>query len=538
MALLSPRLSSWKGPLPDLGGKLAASLLLPVPLGPFSRINIEETVRYLETLRGMMEAIFPGRHEILLAPHGERQPAFGLLLDRLIQATSGHRVFRWIRGNHPGPGAAIREAVFLSRGKKLLVGSLECHYDPSFFRKALDRLGPGCEGVVANRRLPDSEFTVPVTHLFLVYRRHLLGVLLSRFWSPLFKLDLTDNLSGAFVLKRGFALRVFNRITCPGFLYEAEMAVVAKRNRCALSDLPARFFLEKEKPRLRVYREVLSVIRWTWRFFRNVHRGEYDFLKMNGNHLTADDWGLSPAVNDGILDMVRLGHLRRVSVMAEGRFVDYRLRELKRVPGVEFGLHFNLTNPESGGMFDSPASFFWAWAKDRWVRRGGLVEKVRRSLREQLEALQKKGIQPRRLEGHHHVHTVPGLLDEVADILREFGVRRVRVPYHRSLWFGRKAPIAWLGHTVEKAAKRLQFSFDPFYYPTLGDFSSFNRLVHCLNRSVQTEVLIHPAFRDDIAQEAPSDTYRRHRVIEFNVLRLLSIELRSMHRKGAYEAKE
>lgn len=536
MALPGRTLSPWKGPLPEWKGHLGASLILPVPLDPFTPLNVEEVLRYLGTLQGMMAELFPRDHEILLVPYGERRPAFGSLLSRMAAATQGQRPVRWLKSLHPGLGSAVREAVFISRGRKILVANLECHYGLSFFRQALGRLHRGQPAVLANRRLPDSEFTVPVTLLSLVYRRHLLGVALSRIWSFLFSLPLTDNLSGAFVMDRSFALRVFNRITCPWFLYEAEMAIVAKTNGLTLGDLSAGFFLEREKPRLRVYAEILKVVHWTWKFFLQVRRGEYDFLRLNGNHLTADDWGMSPGVNEGILEMARLGHLRRVSVMAGGKYLGYRLKELKKIPGIEFGLHFNLTHPESGGAFPSLVSFLWAWAKGRLTGDRNIVNRVRQALEEQVAQLREKGIHPKRLEGHHHVHAVQGLLGEISDILRASGIRNVRVPYHPSLWLSFKAPLAWFGKTVQGAVQNLRFSSIPFYYPTQKDFSSFNRLVRCLNRTNRSEIIIHPASRNDIARESPSDSYRQHRVREFDLLRLLALETSLYPRKGARHA--
>ena len=314
------------------------------------------------------------------------------------------------------------------------------------------------------------------------------------------------------------------------------MAIVAKVNDLPLGELPAAFFLEREKPRLRVYVEMARVLAWTWRFFLNVRRGEYRFLRMNDNHLTADDWGMSPGVNDGILEMARLGHLRRVSVMAGSKYLTYRLKELKRVPGIEFGLHFNLTHPESGGLFPSLGNFLLAWAKSRWTGDRKIVEKIRWALRDQIARLRKEGIQAQRLEGHHHVHAIPGLLGEISDILKASGIRNIRVPYHPSLWWSWRAPLAWFGRTVQKAARGLHFASMPFYYPTGRDFSSFNRLVHCLNRTDRTEVIIHPAFRNDIARESPSDSYREGRVVEFNLLRLLAIEMNFRRERTSTDA--
>ncbi|HVZ79742.1 MAG TPA: ChbG/HpnK family deacetylase [bacterium] len=532
MILPSRPLDPWTGPLPSAQGRLGASLILPVPLDRFAPINVEEALRYVASLQRFLTERFGRSHEILLVPFGEKNPAYGARLDRLSRTTLDRKPFRWIGGSHSGPGSAVREGIFLSQGRTLLVGNLECHYGPSFFKAALARLGPKVRAVMANRRLPDSEFTVPVTALSLLYRRHLLGVLLGHLWSLLFKLPLTDNLAGAYVLERTFALRVFNRLTCPGFLYEAELALVAKANGYRLTDLPASFFLEREKPRLRVYREIGSVLRWTWRFLKGLRQGDYSFLRLNRNRLTADDWGLSPAINDAILEMARLGHLRRVSVLAGGKFMGYRLAELKRVPGIEFGLHFNLTSPESGGLYRSVGGFLDDWFRSLAGGRAQLAGKIRAELIGQLALLRKMGIRPRRLESHHHVHAVPGVLEALSKTLHAQGIRQVRVPYHPSLWWGKRALVAWFGRSLKDRVRWLGFRTEPFYYPLPGDLSNFNRLVRCLNRVADSEVLIHPAIHNDIPQAAPSDGYREGRVNEFNLLRLLALELTAQD-KGA-----
>jgi predicted glycoside hydrolase/deacetylase ChbG (UPF0249 family) len=42
---------------------------------------------------------------------------------------------------------------------------------------------------------------------------------------------------------------------------------------------------------------------------------------MNLPLISADDWGLSPDINEGILDLARRGIVRRVSVLSSGSFV-------------------------------------------------------------------------------------------------------------------------------------------------------------------------------------------------------------------------
>jgi hypothetical protein len=157
-----------------------------------------------------------------------------------------------------------------------MVGNFEHYYEPDFFPEALAllRKDPSLTGVRANRRLPDAEFLVPVKLLSMVYRRHLLGVLLMRAWAALFDIGTSDALSGAYVLRRDFALRAFGRLTCPWFLYGVELALFAKVNGLHLRDIPAHFFMEAEKSRLRLWGEIAKVLHWTFRLWARARRGE------------------------------------------------------------------------------------------------------------------------------------------------------------------------------------------------------------------------------------------------------------------------
>jgi len=520
------QLPIWEGPLPATTARLGATLVLPVPTGNRSLLGPEQAAQYLGQLQRMMRASFGRAYEILLVPYEEGRPADGHLLGRLEAVTNGHPGSRWLEGTHPGPGSAVRAGVFASKGRFVMVGNLEYYYEPDFFIQALAFLrgDRSLTGVRANRRLPDAEFMVPVNLLSMVYRRHLLGMLLTVIWGKFFDIGISDALSGAYVLRRDFALRAFNRITCPWFLYGTELAILARVNGLRLHDIPAHFAMEAEKSRLRLWGEIAKVVAWTFRLAQRTRRAEYRFLRMNGNRLTADDWGLSPGVNEGILLLARAGLLKRVSILAEGRYVSQRLNELKRVKGIEFGLHFNLTCPEAGGTFPSPWRFLLQWAIDRSRSGHGTLGRVRSALQEQLGALRALGIRPVHFDGHHHVHAVPGLLEAVSDILKEHGIRYVRTPYDPTLWVSSRLGVTLLGTLFKGAPGRCSLATSRFLYPTPSDFEDMNRFTDRLDSSPEAEVLVHPAAWDDIAQAAPSDPLRKERVEEYRLLRLLALE--------------
>jgi predicted glycoside hydrolase/deacetylase ChbG (UPF0249 family) len=67
--------------------------------------------------------------------------------------------------------------------------------------------------------------------------------------------------------------------------------------------------------------------------------------------ITADDWGLTPAINLGILNLAQSGVVRRVSLMAWAPSVECHLNELLQVSDIELGLHLDFTAQRQSNMF-------------------------------------------------------------------------------------------------------------------------------------------------------------------------------------------
>lgn len=233
--------------------------------------------------------------------------------------------------------------------------------------------------------------------------------------------------------------------------------------------------------------------------------------------ITADDWGLSAAVNDGILDLARRGVVRRVSMLATGAHLERGLGPLLAIPGVTTGLHFDLTRAGR-----SPARWLAAWLVPS--RRRRLIGDVRRTLSSQLARLVDAGVPVQYLDGHHHIQILPGLLDAVADLLAAAGIGQVRIPYDPALWTtGRQLPINVLARLAGRSARRLGLAFTPFVYPPAAAFTDHARLRRLLAMHLDCEVLVHPA--DDSSGALPADdAYTTGRVMEYEALRMLACE--------------
>jgi predicted glycoside hydrolase/deacetylase ChbG (UPF0249 family) len=261
--------------------------------------------------------------------------------------------------------------------------------------------------------------------------------------------------------------------------------------------------------------------------------------------INADDWGLSPGINEGILDLARRNIVQRVSILASGSFVNDGLAELKALPTLTFGLHFSLTFGKTSlgdrirfltadGWFHlSPtrvALLFFLSGRDR---RKHLDHEVSLLLREQLSVLESYAISPKYLDGHHHIHLIPGIMKSILPILREVGMTQVRIPWDPARLLSRIHPVIILALWARLKWKKWGLMFLPCVYPSTVDYSNEHRLRHIVARKEGYEMVVHPAARNDISELRIPDYYVGDRVREYLALR--SLESLFSHGKSHHE---
>jgi predicted glycoside hydrolase/deacetylase ChbG (UPF0249 family) len=150
----------------------------------------------------------------------------------------------------------------------------------------------------------------------------------------------------------------------------------------------------------------------------------------------ADDYGIAPAVDAAIRELIadrRLSATSCMSAMPGWRAAAGALQQITRRAAADVGLHLILTD-------QAPASRGVALAHDgrlpplsrllpRALARRLPTAAVRDELRAQLDAFEDAwGAPPDHLDGHQHVHLLPGVRDLVVDeILRRYPLGRVWV---------------------------------------------------------------------------------------------------------------
>lgn len=169
--------------------------------------------------------------------------------------------------------------------------------------------------------------------------------------------------------------------------------------------------------------------------------------------LCADDFALSPGVSRAIIELLERGRLSATSCMTVSRAWPEHARALKPLAGyVDVGLHLTLTALEP--LSRAPR----LTVQNRLPGLGRLIrdaflgqldpDELRTELAHQFDAFEQVwGAPPDFVDGHQHVHILPGIRDIVLDLTSS----RAPDAYVRQCW----EPITWVlrrGIAVPRAA--------------------------------------------------------------------------------------
>ena len=153
--------------------------------------------------------------------------------------------------------------------------------------------------------------------------------------------------------------------------------------------------------------------------------------------ITADDFGVSSAVNAAVARARREGVLSGASWMAGGAAADAALALARDLPGLALGVHLTLVcgravlppseipllTDAAGAFPDSPVVQGLRLARSRRAR-----EQMRGELRAQIERCLAAGLTPRHLDAHLDFQVHPAVFPALASLAVEYGIGAVRVP--------------------------------------------------------------------------------------------------------------
>jgi predicted glycoside hydrolase/deacetylase ChbG (UPF0249 family) len=168
----------------------------------------------------------------------------------------------------------------------------------------------------------------------------------------------------------------------------------------------------------------------------------FELMKMENYIFCADDWGMSPGINEGILELARRKKLYSVSCIANAPFIEHGLEELLSFQndGLKFMFHLNLTYGDSFIRHEdlpnltSKTGEFNCHLKFLAKSLSGTIchQEYQKVFLHQLQILEKLNIPITGLDGHHHVHLVPGVYLAIKNLLplRNIQFLRTMVDWH------------------------------------------------------------------------------------------------------------
>lgn len=157
--------------------------------------------------------------------------------------------------------------------------------------------------------------------------------------------------------------------------------------------------------------------------------------------VNADDLGWTEGVNRGIVDAFRGGIVTSTSLLANGMaFVD-AVRAAKSAPGLGIGVHLNLSDGAPVADRESVVSLLnddgcFAGGPEslllKRARRALVLEEVEEEWDAQIRKVREAGIRPTHVDGHKHVHMLPGLFDIALRLAKQHGIEAIRVSLEES----------------------------------------------------------------------------------------------------------
>ena len=157
--------------------------------------------------------------------------------------------------------------------------------------------------------------------------------------------------------------------------------------------------------------------------------------------VNADDLGWTEGVNRGIVEAFRNGIVTSASLLANGAAFAGGVEAARSAPDLGVGVHLNLSdgppvaNPETvasllndkGEFAGGPESLLMKLARRRLLPR-----EVEREWDAQIKKVRDAGIEPTHLDGHKHVHMLPGLFEIALRLAKRHGIGAIRVSLEAS----------------------------------------------------------------------------------------------------------
>lgn len=268
--------------------------------------------------------------------------------------------------------------------------------------------------------------------------------------------------------------------------------------------------------------------------------------------VNADDLGWTEGVNRGIAEGHRRGLVTSTSLLANGRAFASALALSRELPELGIGVHLNLSDgppteeaSRVAGLLNA-AGHLEGGPENLLLRIAGRklrLAEVEREWDAQIAKVKGAGILPTHLDGHKHVHMLPGLFEVALRLAKRHGVGAIRIAHEESrlrslLSSGGKQQkgvqlrqgvqargLKLLARDAKKMAERAGITTAD-YFCGIAQTGVVNREgVECLLAGLPngtTEFMCHPGYADEELRGTPT-RLQESRATELEILTDVSI---------------
>ncbi|PHG01450.1 hypothetical protein COI63_24920 [Bacillus toyonensis] len=230
--------------------------------------------------------------------------------------------------------------------------------------------------------------------------------------------------------------------------------------------------------------------------------------------VNADDFGLSPSVNLGVIDAFHAGSVSSVTIMTNMSGFEDAVEHIYTHSKLGIGMHFNLTYgspinpPERVPSLVDEYGKFSSRLANKWTEGDILLELV-----SQWNRLLKVGLNPTHIDSHQHIQMYPTVYKQMVTFAHTNQL------YMRRTIFD---PVMGMNHP-----KRTDYFIMDTYYEEDG-LSRLEQYLRNLRPGV-TELMCHPGYVDSIVTATSEWTYVRemeHGVFTQPIIKKLLNELK------------
>lgn len=223
--------------------------------------------------------------------------------------------------------------------------------------------------------------------------------------------------------------------------------------------------------------------------------------------LNADDFGLSPSVNKGIVECYNSGLISSTTMMMNTPYTDEAISLAKENNIKNIGIHLNLTYGKSvlpasevPSLVDERGVFHYVCMLGYYTQ----YLDAKKELRAQIEKFLASGLKPTHLDHHHYFNEIPNILKAYLELAKEYNL-----------------PVRGMDENARNLAREMGLkTTDEFSFAFHGngvDISTFDVLKSLFwDKDISLEILTHAGYIDDYTR---SQTNYMQRELEIAVLK-------------------